>query len=100
MWESVDWLHRSTFTYPKRALKLKVLMLDRKHSLRETLSLLRHVEAPAQSRFWFGSPCRFVRRIDVLVHIVLPELIETRLPRLAVSLRKTSPRWGRSWRSW
>ena len=75
-------------------------MLERRYSLRKTLFLLRDVESPAESRFWFGSPCRFVRRIDILVHIVLPELLEVRATRLAVHLRKTSPRWGRSWRSW
>lgn len=75
-------------------------MLERRHSLRETLALLRQVEDPPESKFWFGSPCRFIRRIDVLMHIVLPELIEARMPKLAVRLRKTSPRWGRSWRSW
>ena len=75
-------------------------MLERRYSLRETLSLLRRVESPPESEFWFGSPCRFVRRIDILVHIILPELIETRMSRLALRLRKASPRWGRSWRSW
>lgn len=68
--------------------------------MRETLRLLRSVEKPAISRFRFGSPCRFVRQIDVLVHIVLPELMESRLPRFAAYLRRTSPRWGRSWRGW
>jgi hypothetical protein len=38
--------------------------------------------------------------MDVLIHIVVPELVERRLPRLANYLRRTSPRWGRSWRSW
>jgi hypothetical protein len=75
-------------------------MLERHHSLQETFELLRHVESPPDSRFWFGSPCRFVRRIDLLVHIVMPELIETRMPKVASRLRKTSPRWGKSWRSW
>ena len=75
-------------------------MLERHHSLRETFLLLRDVEAPPESKFWFGSPCRLVRRLDILVHIILPELIEKRMPRLAIALRKTSPRWGRSWRSW
>lgn len=75
-------------------------MLEHHHSLRETLQLLRAVEAPPRSRFRFGSPCRFVRQVDVLVHIVLPELIEKLMPRFAVALRKTSPRWGKSWRSW
>ena len=75
-------------------------MLERRFNLRETLHLLRAVEMPAQSRFWFGSPCRFVRQVDVFVHIVLSELLERRLPKFAAYLRRTSPRWGRSWRSW
>jgi len=75
-------------------------MLERRYSLRKTLSLLRRDEALAESKFWFGSPCRFVRRIDILVHIVLPEFLEKRVPRLAFRLRKASPRWGRSWWSW
>jgi hypothetical protein len=75
-------------------------MLERRHTLRETFHLLKNVEKPALSRFWFGSPCRFVRQIDVVVHIVLPELLERRLPRVANYLRRTSPRWGRSWRDW
>ena len=68
--------------------------------LRETLRLVRQLEREPVSRFWFGSPCRFVRTIDILVHIVLPEVIEDRHPRFAAYLRRTSPRWGRSWRSW
>jgi hypothetical protein len=52
------------------------------------------------SRFRLGSPCKFIRSLDVLVHIVLPELIENVLPRVARYLRSTSPRWGRSWRTW
>ena len=75
-------------------------MLERKHSLKETLNLLRRVELEPKSRFWFGSPCRFVRHIDVIVHIVIPELIENRMPRLSRRLRQSSPRWGRSWRHW
>ncbi len=75
-------------------------MLEPRHNLRQTLSLLRRVEAPPASRFWFGSPCGFVRRIDLLIHIIVPELIESRLPKISLRLRLTSPRWGRSWRSW
>ena len=75
-------------------------MLERRHTLRETLDLLKKVEKPALSRFWFGSPCRFVRQVDVVVHIILPEMLEKRLPRVADYLRRTSPRWGRSWRDW
>lgn len=75
-------------------------MLERKHTLKETLNRLRHVELTPESRFWFGSPCRCVRRLDILMHIVLPELIENRMPQLTHYLRRTSPRWGRSWRKW
>ena len=75
-------------------------MLDRQQNLRETLRRLRRVELTPESRFWFGSPCRCVRYLDVVVHIVLPELIERRIPRLSRYLRRTSPRWGRSWRRW
>ena len=75
-------------------------VLERRHTLRETFALLRAAEKPAVSRFRFGSPCRFVRQIDMLVHIVLPEVMEDRWPKLAEYLRRTSPRWGRSWRGW
>jgi len=75
-------------------------VLERKHTLRETLRKLRNVELTPESRFWFGSPCRFVRSIDIFVHIVLPEWVEDSMPRFASYLRRTSPRWGRSWRSW
>lgn len=69
-------------------------------NLRETFERLYAAEQPAQSRFALGSPCRFVRALDIAVHIVLPELCERRMPRLAKYLRSTSPRWGRSWRHW
>ena len=75
-------------------------MLERRHSLKETLNRLWHVELTPESRVWFGSPCRCVRYLDVLVHIVLPELIEGRMTRFSRYLRRTSPRWGRSWRHW
>jgi hypothetical protein len=75
-------------------------MLERGHNLRETFRRLRHVELTPESRFWFGSPCRCVRHLDVLIHVVLPEWLEDLTPRFAKYLRKTSPRWGRSWRSW
>lgn len=52
------------------------------------------------SRFWFGSPCRFVRCIDLLVHVWLPGAITEKYPELATYLRSTSPRWGRAWRDW
>lgn len=69
-------------------------------NLRETLRVLAAAERAPRSRFRFGSPCRFVRAIDVAVHIVLPELLERPCPRLTAYLRSTSPRWGRSWRHW
>ena len=75
-------------------------MLDRKHNLAETFQRLRHVELTPESRFWFGSPCRCMRYLDLIVHIVLPELIENWMPRFSRYLRRTSPRWGRSWRKW
>ena len=68
--------------------------------MRETFNRLCAAEQPAKSRFTLGSPCRFVRSIDILIHIVLPELIENKLPDTARYLRSTSPRWGRSWRYW
>ena len=52
------------------------------------------------SRYPFGSPCRFVRTIDFAVHVLLPEMLVERHPVWANYLRSTSPRWGRSWRSW
>lgn len=57
-------------------------------------------ETVPTSRFWFGSPCRFVRSIDLAVHVWLPAAIEERFPELAVYLRTTSPRWGAQWRDW
>ena len=68
--------------------------------LRETIRHLVAAERTARSRFRFGSPCRFVRTIDIIVHIVVPELLEDRAPRIARRLRQSSPRWGRSWREW
>lgn len=69
-------------------------------TLKETLALLRDAEGSPISRFVFGSPCRFVRRLDILAHIIVPEIIEYTHPELARYLRSTSPRWGRSWRHW
>jgi len=58
-----------------------------------------HEEQPI-SRWRFGSPCRFVRVVDFAVHVVAPDLLASRAPRIANYLRRTSPRWGRTWRSW
>ena len=57
-------------------------------------------EMEPSSRFWFGAPCRFVRQIDILVHVYLPNAVEEKYPELAVYLRSTSPRWGKNWRQW
>lgn len=69
-------------------------------NLRETLAVAAMAEQAPVSRFRFGSPCRFVRTVDLAVHLVLPEMLERALPRVARYLRSTSPRWGRSWRAW
>ena len=52
------------------------------------------------SRFWFGSPCRLIRSVDLLVHVWLPGAVTEKYPELATYLRSTSPRWGRSFRDW
>jgi hypothetical protein len=60
-------------------------------------------QAP-QSRFFFGSPCRFVPRIDFTCHLLIPSLLRkgdtTNLStwdhcRVFLSMRlvSTSPRW-------
>lgn len=80
---------------------MEVTYLSENLSLRETLRLARSVERMPVSRFRFGSPCRFVRVLDLAVHLVLPELCErVGALRVARYLRSTSPRWGRSWRKW
>jgi len=58
-----------------------------------------HEQAPA-SRYWFGSPCRFIRTIDMIVHLILPALLIEKHPIWAAYLRTTSPRWGKAWRHW
>lgn len=68
--------------------------------MRSAISYAQLTERPPQSRYFFGSPCRFIRTLDMAVHVVLPELIANKLPGLASYLRSTSPRWGRAWRSW
>ena len=75
-------------------------MLSPDLNLSETLRIARLLEGRPISRFRLGSPCKFIRSIDVVVHLVVPELIEDVFPRLARYLRRTSPRWGKSWRSW
>jgi hypothetical protein len=68
--------------------------------LGETLTFAKATEQEPVSRFAWGSPCRFVRAIDVAVHVILPGMLEERYPELATYLRSTSPRWGRSFRGW
>lgn len=69
-------------------------------SLVLTLAMARATEQPPVSRSRLGSPCRFVRSIDLVVHILIPKALRPYTPRLALYLRRTSPRWGRSWRNW
>ena len=75
-------------------------MLTRDMTLKETLSKLPRFELPPVSRFKLGSPCRFIRSLDIFIHIFIPEVVENILPQVARYLRNTSPRWGRSWRHW
>ena len=73
------------------------MLLTTNMTMRETLDALPHAQQSPASRYWFKSPCYFVRAVDVTFHIIIPEIIEGMLPRLAVWLRAVSPRWGRSW---
>lgn len=68
--------------------------------LRRIRRLARRHEATPTSRYWFGSPCRFVRSVDFTVHVWLPAALCERHPYVAAYLRSTSPRWGRGWRGW
>ena len=67
---------------------------------RACLVFAKATEQQPVSRFPWGSPCRFVRTIDVAVHVLLPGMIEEKYPELATYLRSTSPRWGRAFRDW
>lgn len=69
-------------------------------SFREAMA----IASQPKSRFFFGSPCRFVARIDFTCHLFVPALLRkgdtTQLSawdhaRLFVSQRlmSTSPRW-------
>ena len=69
-------------------------------TLNETLGVLPQAEKERRSRFTFRSPCYFVKSMDILVHVAIPELIEDTFPTVTRYLRSTSPRWGRSWRDW
>lgn len=68
--------------------------------LRETILRATEHEQEPESRFMWGSPCRFIRSIDIMVHVLLPAMLEDGHPTWAVYLRTTSPRWGRTWRHW
>lgn len=57
-------------------------------------------ENAPESRWKFGSPCRFVRSVDLFVHVLLPEAVRPLAPSVSSYLRSTSPRWGKNWRSW
>lgn len=67
--------------------------------LNELRQFVHRNESRPTSRFWFGSPCRFIRRVDILVHVWLPAAIIDRHPIWACYLRSTSPRWGKSFRT-
>lgn len=69
-------------------------------SLSETILRASQHESEPVSRYRWGSPCRFVRTIDLAVHVVLPAMLEDGHPAWAIYLRTTSPRWGRTWRHW
>jgi len=79
---------------------MKMGLLHKDLNIRETLRIARLAEQEKQSRFRLGSPCKFVRSLDLLIHLIIPELIEDLTPAVAWYLRHTSPRWGRSWRGW
>lgn len=68
--------------------------------LQDTLMRAKQYESAPRSRFTWGSPCRFVRTIDVIVHVILPAMLAEGHPTWATYLRTTSPRWGRTWRHW
>jgi hypothetical protein len=74
-------------------------MLHRRLDLRDTLRVMRAAERRPLSRFRIGSPCRALRVLDAAIHLLLPELLEDRCPSIASRLRRTSPRWGRSWQA-
>jgi len=76
------------------------MQLNETMGLLETLRAVKQIKATPVSRMRIGSPCKFIRKLDLLIHIIIPELIENRAQRLARYLRRTSPRWGRSWRGW
>ena len=66
-------------------------------SLREKFDVVDELEVVPRSRYWFGSPCKWSKKCDVLVHIVVPHAIRPVLPRCAHLLEICSTRWDRSW---
>jgi len=68
--------------------------------LSETILRASQHESEPVSRYPWGSPCRFVRTIDLTVHVVFPTMLEESHPTWATYLRTTSPRWGQTWRHW
>ena len=69
-------------------------------NLKDCLFFAAATEQEPVSRFRWGSPCRFIRTIDLAVHVILPQMLEEKYPELATYLRSTSPRWGRCFRDW
>lgn len=55
--------------------------------------IAQHERTP-RSRFRLGSPCRWVRTVDLIVHVLAPRLLASKFPTLALRLLRTSPRWG------
>lgn len=62
------------------------------------------IASEPRSRFCFGSPCRFVPRIDFTCHVWFPAVLRSGDPRqhgrwdtfrlhLSFCLMRTSPRW-------
>jgi hypothetical protein len=62
--------------------------------LRALVEVANAVESPPRSRFRIGSPCRFIRSVDFVVHVWLPHALVERYPAVAARLAATSPRWG------
>lgn len=58
----------------------------------------KHMWRPRLSRP--GFICRYVRTVDLFVHVILAEMVVEKFPRFASYLRNTSPRWGSTWRNW
>ena len=69
-------------------------------NLHSFLTFAKATEQEPVSRYRWGSPCRFIRTVDVAVHVLLPGMLEEKYPELATYLRSTSPRWGRAFRDW